>query len=129
MLMSRQYNCPWLPLHARVILLCACVQYWPYHVPRGLGADKSELGEVWFSKALHHGENTGLCTLRVTSLCNSFANVFNLLYVCKFLTCDDLIIENLLDSNSRQYCYEHFMKVQANIAEVQPEEERPWKRG
>ena len=82
--------------------------------------------EVWFPKALHHGENTGLCTLRVTSLCNSFANVFNLLYVCKFLSCDDLIVENLLDSNSRQYCCKHSMKVQANIAEVQPEEERHW---
>ena len=88
-----------------------------------------EMGEVWFPKALHHGENRGLCTLRVTSLCNSFANIFNLLFVCKFLKCDDLIVENLLDSNSHQYCYKHSMNVQANVAEVQPEEERSWEGG
>ena len=71
--------------------------------------------KVWFPKALHDGENTGLCKLRVASLCNSFANVFNPLYVCKFLTCDDLIVENLLDSNSRQYCYKHSVTVQSNV--------------
>ena len=60
-----------------------------------------EMKKVWFPKALHHGENTGLCKLRVTSPCNSFANVFNLLYAFKFLPCDDLIVENILDSNSR----------------------------
>ena len=81
--------------------------------------------EVWFPKALHHGENRGLCK-QVTSLCNSFANVFNLLFACKFLPRDHLIVKNILDSNSRQYCGKHSVKVQANIAEVQPEEERPW---
>ena len=86
------------------------------------------MGEVWFPKALHHGENTGLCKLRVTSLCNSFANVFNLLFACKFLPHDHLIVENILDSNSRQYCDKHSVKAQANMAEVQPEEERPWER-
>ena len=88
-----------------------------------------EMRRVWFPKTLHHGENMGLCKLRVTSLCNSFANVFNLLYACKFLPGDDLIVENIVDSNSRQYCDKHSVKVQANVAEVQPEEERPWERG
>ena len=42
-----------------------------------------EMREVWFPKALPHGENRGLCK-QVTSLGNSFANVFNLLFACKF---------------------------------------------
>ena len=88
-----------------------------------------EMREVWFPKALYDGENTGLCKLRVTSLCHSFANVFNLLFACKFLPHDHLIVENILDSNSRQYCDQHSVKAQANVAEVQPEEERPWERG
>ena len=83
-----------------------------------------EMREVWFPKALHQGENWGLCKLRVTSLCSSFTNVFNLLFACKFLPCDNLIVENILDSNSRQYCDKHSVKVQANTTEVQPEEER-----
>ena len=82
--------------------------------------------EVWFPKALHHWENRGLCKLKVTSLCNSLAHVFNVLYACKFLPRDDLIVENILDSNSCQYCDKHSVKVQANIVEVQPEEERHW---
>ena len=77
-----------------------------------------EMREVWFPKALHQGENRGLCK-QVTSLCSSFTNVFNLLFACKFLPCD-----NILDSNSRQYCGTHSVKVQANTTEVQPEEER-----
>ena len=76
--------------------------------------------KVWFPKALRHGENRGLCKLRVTSLCSSLANVFNLLFACKFLPCDNLIVENILDSNGRQYCDKHSVQVQANIAEVQP---------
>ena len=55
-----------------------------------------EIREVWFPKALHGGENTELCKLRVTSLCNSFSNDFNLLFACKFLPGDDSIVENIV---------------------------------
>ena len=71
------------------------------------------------------GENRGLCKLRVTSLCDSLAHVFNLLYACKFLPSDNFIVENILDSKSYQYYDKHPVKVQASLAVVQTEEERP----
>ena len=77
-----------------------------------------EMREVWFPKALHHGENRGLCKVKVTSLCDSLTHVFVLLYACRFLPHDNLIVENILDSNSRQYCDKHSMKVQANPVDL-----------
>ena len=91
------------------------------------GRDEGRL--VFKSLAPRARENTGLCKLKVTSLCNSFTNVFNLLYACKFLPCDNLIVKNILDSNSHQYCDKYSVKVQANVAEVQREEERSWEQG